>query len=57
MTNDEIRMVIDQLQRRMDEKGEESKRNAWNRRGYEAAGYVYGLSYAIGALEMAIGEE
>ena len=57
MTNDDIRRVIDQLQRKHDEKREESTANALNSRGYEAAGFMFGLSYAIGALEARIDDE
>lgn len=57
MTNDDIRRVIDQLQRKHDEKREESTANAFNHRGYEAAGFMFGLSYAIGALAALIDDE
>jgi hypothetical protein len=57
MTNDEIKRVIDQLQRKHDEKREESTANAFNHRGYEAAGFMFGLSYAIGALEARIDDD
>ena len=57
MTNDDIRRVIDQLQRKHDEKREESTANAFNNRGYEAAGFMFGLNYAIGALAALIDDE
>lgn len=57
MTNDDIRRLIDQLQRKHDEKREESTANAFNHRGYEATGFMFGLSYAIGALAALIGDE
>lgn len=57
MTNDDIRRVIDQLQRKHDEKRKESTANAFNHRGDEAAGFMFGLSYAIGALAALIDDE
>lgn len=51
MTNDELQRVIDQLQRKHDEKREEERENAFSRKGHEAFGMACGLSYAIGALE------
>lgn len=57
MTNDDIRRVIDQLQRKHDEKRKESTANAFNHRGYEAAGFMFGLSYAIGALAVIVDDE
>ena len=57
MTNDEIRRVIDQLQRKHDEKSEEANENRFDRKGYEAFGMACGLAYAIGALEACIDEE
>ena len=57
MTNDDIRRIIDQLQRKHDEKCEESTANAFNHKGYEAAGFMFGLSYSIGALAAVIDDE
>ena len=57
MTNDDIRRVIDQLQRKHDEKREESTEHCFSMRGREAAGFMFGLSYAIGALEAIADDE
>ena len=51
MTNDELQRVIDQLQRKHDEKLAEERKNPFDRKGHEAFGMACGLSYAIGALE------
>lgn len=55
MTNDDIRRVIDHLQRKCDEKSEEAK--AIDRKGYEAFGMALGLAYAIGVLDARVRDD
>ena len=57
MTNDEIRRIIDLLQRKHDEKRDESTRYALGTRGYEAMGFANGMAYAIGVLEACVRDE
>ena len=57
MTNDELQRVIDLLQRKLDEKHDESTRCALGTRGYEAMGFANGMAYAIGVLEACMSDE
>lgn len=57
MNNDDIRCVIDLLQRKLDEKRDESTRYALGTRGYEAMGFANGMAYAIGAIATCMSDE
>ena len=54
--DEKIRAIIALLQRERDKQLEESSKYPFDSRGYEAAGFAFGMSYAIGALNACVRE-
>lgn len=52
--DERIKAIIALLQRERDKQLEESDKYPFDPRGYEAAGFAFGMSYAIGALNACI---
>ena len=54
--DERIKTIIALLQRERDKQLEESAKYPFDSRGYEAAGFAFGMSYAIGALNACVRE-
>ena len=52
--DEKIRAIIALLQRERDKHLEESSKYPFDSRGHEAAGFAFGMSYAIGALNACV---
>lgn len=57
MTNDDIRRIIDLLERKCEERMRAAGDEPTTTRGHEAHGFACGLAYAIGVLGACIRDE